>query len=350
MKAKIWNRIVIGAVAAVLGAITVASYVIDPFFHYHKPLEVLEYPMQDERYQNDGITRYYDYEALITGTSMSQNFLVSEFEDLWDVTAVKTCYSGASFYELNQAIRRALSYNKNLKYVLCSLDSTVINYPADESTYTDYPDYLYDDNPWNDVYYIFNKEVMTKTVAVLNYTRAGNQTISMDEYGRWADYMSYGKEAVEATLTQMPVIEEEVVLNTEDIERIETNIRENFLKTALENPDVTFYLFLPPYSIYYWKAFYETNQVNAAIQTEQIAVDVLLEADNIHVYSFSDVLDIVENADNYTDSLHYGDWINEYIMRDIYEGNHELTKENKEEFWKNLREIYLSYDYGKVSG
>ena len=28
----------------------------DPFFHYHKPLEKLAYPIDSERYQNDGIS------------------------------------------------------------------------------------------------------------------------------------------------------------------------------------------------------------------------------------------------------------------------------------------------------
>ena len=54
MKEKAWNRIVIAGTVGILAVIAVITIIIDPFFHYHKPLESLEYPMLYERYQNDG--------------------------------------------------------------------------------------------------------------------------------------------------------------------------------------------------------------------------------------------------------------------------------------------------------
>ena len=56
--------ICLAVVAAVIG-------VIDPFFHYHKPLEGLSYPLNNERYQNDGIVKHFDYDAVITGDRKS---------------------------------------------------------------------------------------------------------------------------------------------------------------------------------------------------------------------------------------------------------------------------------------
>ena len=44
---------------------------VDPFFHFHKPVSSLSYPLVNERYQNDGIARHFDYDAVITGTSMT---------------------------------------------------------------------------------------------------------------------------------------------------------------------------------------------------------------------------------------------------------------------------------------
>ena len=39
-------------------------------------------------------------------------------------------------------------------------------------------------------------------------------------------------------------------------------------------------------------------------------MELLLTAPNIQVYDFSYRIDIIENLDNYTDTLHYGEWIN----------------------------------------
>ena len=48
------------------------------------------------------------------------------------------------------------------------------------------PDYLTDDNPFNDVNYIFNKEVIFGTIqGVFARTKAGGQTTTFDEYMHW---------------------------------------------------------------------------------------------------------------------------------------------------------------------
>lgn len=341
VKEKKWNIVVLGGTFGILLMVALVTLVIDPYLHYHEPLAKLEYPLKDERYINDGIARNYEYEAMITGTSMAQNFKASQMEELWQVATIKTAYSGATFHELNESIGRALFYNPNLKYVLCSLDGSRINYDAYTDSYDGYPEYLYDENPFNDVNYLLNKEVVPKTIAVLNYTRAGNQTTSMDAYGSWSQYKVFGKEAVEATVVPKQAAAESVSFTTEDEARVRENIGENYLKTALEYPQVTFYFYLPPYSTYYWEDLIKTGQLEAQLMAEELAVELLTEAPNVHVYGFADRLEITKNLDNYMDILHYGDWINEEIMEMIYRGEGELTKENYKEYFQRIRELYF---------
>lgn len=348
MKAGKWNLLVVGGTAAILLLIAGITVWIDPFLHYHKALDEFEYPLKDERYQNDGILRNYSYNAVITGTSMAQNFKTSEFDELWEASAVKICFSGASYKEIDENVRRALKYNDGIKYVLRSLDGNRLNYPADQNEYEGYPTYLYDDNLFNDVQYLLNKEVIPKTLAVVNYTRAGEQTPTWDEYGNWSKYKHFGKEEVFQTWSQFAEQEEEYLLQQEDYDRISENIRTNVLQTAIENEDVTFYLFIPPYSICYWDTLVRTKQMNAQLCAEQTAVEMLLQADNIHIYAFDDHVEIISNLDNYTDALHYGEWINSEILRWINNGEGELTKENYAEYFEKLRRIYSTYDFSEL--
>lgn len=340
MKKKKWNIFVLGSTFGILLLVALVTLVIDPYLHYHKPLEVLEYPLKDERYINDGIARNYEYEAMITGTSMAQNFKASQMEELWQVPTIKTAYSGATFHELNESIGRAISYNPKLRYVLCSLDGSRINHDAYSDSYEGYPEYLYDKNPLNDVNYLLNKEVIPKTIAVLNYTRAGNQTTTMDAYGSWSQYKVFGKDAVEATVVPKQAAAEVVSFTAEDEARVRENVTENYLETGLENPGVTFYFYLPPYSVYYWEDLVKTGQLEAQLRAEELAVELLTEAPNIHVYGFADRTEITGNLDNYMDILHYGDWINEEIMDMIYRGEGELTKDNYKEYFQKVRELY----------
>lgn len=340
MKSKSWNIVVLTGAVGMLMVVALVNFIIDPYLHYRKPNGILEYPLKDERYINDGIARNYEYEAMITGTSMTQNFKASQMEKLWRVPTVKTSYSGATFHELNTGIRRALSYNPELKYVLCSLDGSRINYEAGADSYEGYPEYLYDKNLFNDVNYLLNKEVVPKTIAVVNYTRAGNKTTSMDAYGTWSQYKTFGKEAVEAARVPKQAAAEIVSFTKEDRQRVSENVSENYLKTALEYPDVTFYFFLPPYSIYYWEDLVKTGQMEAQLQAEELAVSLLTEADNVQVYGYADCIEIVGNLDNYMDILHYGEWVNEDIMNRIYQKEGRLTKANYKDYFERIRKLY----------
>ena len=81
MKSQTWNKIVIMGTLAVLAVCAAATIYIDPFFHYHAPLQEYQYPINEERYQNDGIVKHFEYDALITGSSMCENFKTTEFDE-----------------------------------------------------------------------------------------------------------------------------------------------------------------------------------------------------------------------------------------------------------------------------
>lgn len=345
ISAKKWNLLVLLGTVGSLFVIAAATVIIDPFLHYHKPLPGLEYPLNEERYQNDGIARHYEYEALLTGTSMSQNFKASYFEELWQMPAIKTAYSGASFHELNQGICRAIEYNPQIQVVVCSLDGNRLIYPADRDEYEDYPEYLYDNNPWNDVSYLLNKEVVPRTLAVVNYTRSGQTTPDMDAYGSWNDYKNFGREAVLSTFQRMEETGERVELSEEDIRMIQENIDENFLKTAQENPQISFYFYLPPYSVCYWDALERTGQLQAQLAAQELAVERLMTAENVRVFGFDLRTDITCNLDNYTDTMHYGEWVNMEILRCMSAGECELTSENFREYGRQIAEFYENYEF-----
>lgn len=59
---------IIGILAAAAAAVLIfilSIFAIDPMFHYHAPLKFLSYPLVNERYQNNGIARHFDYDSVI---------------------------------------------------------------------------------------------------------------------------------------------------------------------------------------------------------------------------------------------------------------------------------------------
>ena len=138
-------------------AISAFSIIVAPFFHYHQQLPGLFYILSRERYQNDGILKHFDYDAIITGTSMRENFKTSEFDKLFKANSIKVPFSGATFKEMNDNIKTAYRTNHQVKYVVRSLDT--YKFLSDKNNMRNdlefYPEYLYNDDYLDDFKYFF---------------------------------------------------------------------------------------------------------------------------------------------------------------------------------------------------
>ena len=90
-----WLCATLAVTLLLLCLFAVPTAYIDPLFHYHAPLEQYQYPLTEERYQNDGIVRHFTYDGIITGTSMTENFKTSEADALFDAHFIKVPLAGA---------------------------------------------------------------------------------------------------------------------------------------------------------------------------------------------------------------------------------------------------------------
>ena len=348
-----WNILVIAGTFVCLAMIGLLTIFVDPFFHYHGPVEGLSYELLEEnsRYQNDGIARHFEYDALITGSSMTQNFKTTTMDQVFGVQSIKVAYSGARYKEINEALERAFEANPDIRIVVRGLDFAMLVSDKDavRKDY-EYPTYMTNDNVFDDVSYLFNKDILLNhTVETLWYTMSGGETTTIDAYGSLHDDFTFGKESVLASYAvEVPqrgfvreLTEEERVMITE-------NLEQNVLQLARAYPETTFYLFFPPYSIGYWDEMNSYNEVPFMLDAQELAIELLLEEPNIKLYCFWDNFDMICNLDNYFDSLHYGEWINDDILHWMYGEEYLLTKDNYQEHMDKLRDFYTTYDYASL--
>lgn len=156
MESKKFVKIVGIFTIAVLILCSLIIAVIDPYFHFHKPLDSLAYIIDNERYQNNGIVRNFDYDAIITGTSMTENFKTSECDSLFGCNSIKVPLNGAHFNEVDRQLNVALKLNSDIKIVFRSIDYSMMDEDKDIKRLGEenFPTYLYDDNYANDVNYL----------------------------------------------------------------------------------------------------------------------------------------------------------------------------------------------------
>lgn len=326
------------------GGLTVA---IDPFFHYHKPVSFLRYrmPDRDERYLNDGIVKHFDYDSIITGTSMTQNFMASEFDDYFDAHSVKVPLSGASYKEINEQLERAFEAHGNIRIVLRGLDYGLISAYPEEMLMEKYPTYIYDDSIINDTEYVLNKEVFTLAtfLDVIWYTIRGGRSTTFDEYCNWNSLVTFGRDATLSQYDRKPKQEKAAYTPLDT-----RNLKQNVTDLAASQPDTQFYLFFPPSSILILDDMNQKGTLENQLKWEKEAIELMLQYDNIHLYSFFDEFDLITDLDNYKDENHYRQEVNSYILKCIHNGEHELTKDNYEEYCDKMWDFYTAYDYDSI--
>lgn len=298
---------IIGILAAAAAAVLIfilSIFAIDPMFHYHAPLKFLSYPLVNERYQNNGIARHFDYDSVITGTSMTENFKTSEAQKLFGSDFIKVAFSGGGYTEIGDNLKAAYDSGHEIKYVIWGLDYDKMIY-GKNYRYTekgDFPDYLYNDSSLDDIKYFFDPVVVKLAGSVVKSTVTGRAATSFDVYENWSAGYEYGRDEV--------------------IKSCELNASASKMQ--------------------------QLTDADRAVVTENLITKELLRYDNVRLYSFRCNSELICNLDNYKDAKHYGEWVNSQMLQWMKNDEYRITEENLAEYEKNADDLIKSYDYDQL--
>lgn len=325
--------------------------IADPLFHYHAPILNFKYYIGNERYQNDGISRNFSYDGIITGNSMTENFKTSEFDALFDLNSIKAPFASATYKEINDYLERAISYNSEIKVILRALDLDCMALDADYMSLDSYPEYLYDDNIANDVNYVLNKSVLLYYSFAYWFvpTIKDKPTTTFDEYANWNAEATFHIDSVLAGYERPEKKEgESSTLTEEQKQLIYENIEQNVIALAKENPDIDFYYFYPPYSIAYFDSENQLNTLEQKLEIMEYVTSLILEVENIKLYSYFHEFEIITNLNNYMDIVHYDESINSLLLQKMYEDDGILTEKNYVAYFDEIRNFYINYNYDAI--
>lgn len=352
MKTKKWLIVYILSSIPLLALIAALTIFVDPYFHYHKPhtdLFFYELSNDNERYLNDGITLHFDYDAILTGTSMMENFKSSEFDAAFDCKTIKLPYRGGTLYEINSNQEKAFQ-NHSVKYIFRSLDYYMLNKESTEKrNHFTYPEYLYNKNLVDDVKYIWNINVLSSIAkSFVKYLKKESGITPFDEYGNWMSEYVFGKKEVLKGRTKFKSPKNFFEFTEQDENRTRNNVQKNIVDIAVAHPETQFYYFLPPYSIAEWGILYENGDLQRRLKEESITVQLLVGYDNIHLFSFNSKTDWILNLDRYKDSVHYDDKINSEMVKLMREDKYRITKENVDDYLKAETDFFMNFDYNSI--
>ncbi len=348
---KLFWGLIIGVVL-VLAMVAALVVYVDPFFHYHTPLKGFPYVVDNQLSQNPGMATNMDYSGCIIGSSMTVNFDTDDFKELLGYDTVKLSYSGAypkDDYNILSIVFDESTHARQTQpmgAVFFAMDIPTMTADTEETKYP-LPEHLYDDNIFNDVKYVLNKDVLFQYI--FRPVIQGKGSDLSEIYASWWTPDYYNIQWVMHTYEE-PEKATEPIDTKEVLQATETNLDENILPFVEAHPETEFYFFYPPYSILYWHNLQQENFYEAALAQYSYVTDRLLKYENVHVFYFQTMPEVLD-LNNYADYSHYKPEINRFMVECFSNGSYEIhsSREMAKEL-SAVREMVEGFDYEELLG
>lgn len=327
----------------VLILIAVLVIVIDPFTRYHAPWFGLAAVETDERTSVIGMARNLKYDTALVGSSMSENFRRSWFEDgIFGEKCVKLSLQGAHYGDYRPVIDEVLKHPGTKNVVFC-LDTYLF---ADDAA--SYPqtieDYYVADPGLSDIHYLLNKSVVFDYLPKFLITNV-REGFNNDNAYVWSDDYQYSKYAARLAYMSERLLTPQAEKPFDAYFENADAFTDPFIEQIKSHPEIEFWLYAPPYSVLFWDDVVLRGNATATICVQEREYKKLLECDNVRLFYFQDDKDIITELANYRDYSHYKQDINYYIYESMRDGTHEITEADYYDVLLDMYNFAITYDY-----
>ncbi len=320
-------------------------FLIDPFYQYHDTWFGLPVILENAVYQTPGAARNLPCDSVIVGTSMTENFHVSWFDELgWDT--LKLSYSGAHTDDLRAILTQVFDREKPPAHVVMDLNDYQLTTDAGE-VYVERPKYLYDRFLLNDAAYLCNKDAFEMSVQRIEDKMNGRES-NLDTAYVWEDEGLFGRRAAQDAARndrRIAMEKGEIDCDPEQMLAVCDENLDNLTPFIEAHPETEFYVFYPPYSMLYWEVLHLNGTTEEMLEVYRHSIERLLAYENVRVYYFQAEREIISDLDNYRDAAHYKPEYNRYIFECIRDGRNLVTKENLAGRIEDMRRYADQFDY-----
>ncbi len=274
------------------------------------------YVSGEQRVINNGLARNYTYDTIIIGSSTSENILKKDVDQLFNVNSVNLSLSGSTALEHKNLLNIVIQEGK-VKNVIYGLDVFNYNRLGIRNEIVDYGKnkeellkYLLNISSLKTNVKIIIKELLGKNKKDWIYTWSfwGNQfTFSEENTLCFNEKLQFGAQ-------NLGVIKE--VRKGYDDKILKYNVDE-FFKIVEKTPNIDYKIYFPPYSILYWYALGRYNCLESVLSFKKYVYLKSREYPNVFIYDFQDDISVIENLNNYKDSVHFSDLISKKITYEL---------------------------------
>ncbi len=337
-------------IISLLLTVVAVVWFFDPFYQYHAPLLGMEAVLNDRDNQMPGTIRNFQYDSVLVGSSVAENFDSSYLDEMYDCQTLKIIRASGSVADLLYYLEMAQE-ERELKNVFWCLDLFALEASTQVTLYgQDTPRYLHTKTVLDDVTYLLNKDVIFEKIPLMLASAYMGRNTGGKAYDWSHDKEFSAKKAMQAYNKPAEKLEKQDFSG--DIPAISANIK-SLADQISSHPDTRYRILLPPYSMMWWDCAYMNGTLEKQFYILEQVMPVLLSQPNVEVYYFQEEADIICNLDNYMDMIHYTPRVNQYMLELMTDGKKQWNAENWQEELQNMRdladriittEIYKYYD------
>ncbi len=283
--------------------------------------------IQNERFQIPGMARHEEYDTVILGTSMIENFSERYASKKLNSNVIRLPINASYITEQKMVLDIAQKY-RDIKTILWAVDYRTVDINHGDIYSMNnvvFPKYMYDEkwvNDWkyivnhNNFYWALKQYRMRKTgVNPFDYMITDREVLNTWNWKSFnrqlitQDYKDLyeGRKSIYAKINNLPV---DVVKKTID---------QDLIKSIKKYPDTDFVLFFAPKSILWFKLLDQNGILEKKLEVLTYIVDEVSKLPNVEIYNFQNEFEFTENLDIYLDITHYNNTANMYMIDAISE-------------------------------
>ncbi|WP_321470551.1 hypothetical protein [Halarcobacter sp.] len=351
-KYKFWVFLFVSIFFGGLGILVLFNYIVDPFQQYRKA-SFYSFMSDKPRYLNAGLAKNYDYDSVLIGSSMVENFYAKDIEKyLGFKKVIKLATRGGTIYEEMKTLETAIN-NQDVKNILFGFDLyafSLIAQPVELNS--KFPEYLYDDDIFNDIIYLLNFSVLKNSFeSLLKPYNKDKIDESLNSLYSWQnEYRSNFTLSNYKQQFQSLYFMRNNSLNSQlfEFNSLKEKFDNVFLPVIEKNKDKNFYIFYPPYSIGQYKIMELSNYFDNYLKFKKYVFNKLKKYENIKIYDFQLAKDVTHDLKNYKDTTHYSEDVSLWILKQISQNNYLINSDNIDIYIKKLDQQTKKYNINKL--
>lgn len=341
MKPKKWLILLFVSVFSILTIMALTVYAYDPYCYYRIPENRLI--VNNYRFLNAGIAKNAEYDTVMLGSSMTQNFNMDSFRTKLGMNPIKLTVGAMSVEGMELTCNLVDTIGKAENLFVC-IDIPSLNKEADQLE--TYATYLYNDTPLDDYKYLFGYETWTRLLPLniaFNVADAIGIDLpafyackNIDDIGEWHSDAVYDADKIKkdycnnSTGVSVP--------NAEGVkERMKVNA-DKILDIVCSDDTKNVTLFFPPYSALYWSTIMQQGLFDEYMSIKEYIVNNADKMPHVTVYDFQP-MDIIADLSNYKDITHYSADINEKMVDCFAEKRYLVNSKNISDSIEKLEQV-----------